>query len=251
MKLLVDIGNTRVKWACGGGKTLSGHDGFFYAPDTISELLAKNWQVLSKPEQVYIASVADFSITEKIRDFTSGAWSLEPHVAVTEKERDGLKNAYSDVRSMGVDRWLAMLSAWNKFGAPVCVIDYGTAVTVDVILEGGQHIGGFILPGLTMTTDALIKDTHQIHVDNETSPKLEFGCSTSECIKNGFVFALAGLIDRCVKKISIEKGAELLLVITGGGAEQALPLLHGKYFHEPHLVLEGLNLIRISHQRMR
>lgn len=246
MNLLVDIGNTRIKWACSNGKTLSGHNSVFYASDTISELLARNWQVLSKPERVHIASVADFSTTRKVREFISGSWSLASHVAVTERERGGLKNAYFDVTSMGVDRWLVMLAAWRKFRAPLCVIDYGTAVTVDAVLEDGRHIGGFILPGLAMTTAALIRDTHKIHAGDEPAPELEFGCSTSECISNGFVFALAGLLDQCIKKINAGKNTAPLLVITGGAAEQVLPFLPGKYCHEPHLVLEGLNLVSQS-----
>ena len=243
MNLFVDIGNSRVKWACGDWNNLYGHGGFFYTADTLPDLLERNWRELMQPEKVYIASVADFSTTGIIQKFAREAWSREPQLAVTEKERAGLRNAYADVASMGVDRWLAMLAAWNRFRRPVCVMDCGTAVTIDVILEGGQHTGGFILPGLTLMSTALIQETDKIYEHDATEPILEFGRSTSACIRNGFAFALAGLVENCVKKIREEEGVELLLVITGGGAEQALSLLPGDYSHEPHLVLEGLSLI--------
>ena len=243
MKLLVDIGNTRVKWACAEGDTLSGHDGFTYTRDTLAGLLASHWRSLAQPEQVCIASVADTGTTAEVLVYTRKTWSLEPRQAVTEKERAGITNAYAQVSAMGVDRWLAMLAAWTRYKRPVCVIDCGTAITVDVILGDGRHAGGFILPGLLLTASTLERKTHGIQEHHGMTPELEFGRSTSDCISNGFAFALAGLVERCAAKTREEEGVELSFVITGGWAEQALPLLPGHYSHEPHLVLEGLSLI--------
>ena len=243
LKLLVDIGNTRIKWACGDNITLFDHGGFTCTQDTLPERLAHNWRAMVRPERVYIASVADAETTGAVREYVRAAWSLEPRLPVAEKERAGLRNAYADVTAMGVDRWLAMLAAWNRYRRPVCVIDFGTAVTVDVILEDGRHAGGFILPGMALMAAALVREAHGIRMHHETEAQLEFGRSTEACVRNGFAFALAGLVERCAGKIREEEGAELLFIVTGGGAEQALPLLPGQYFHEPHLVLEGLNLL--------
>ncbi len=243
MKLLVDIGNTRVKWACAEGDILSGHDGFMYTRDTLAGLLASHWHSLAQPGQVRIASVADTGTTAEVLVYTRKTWSLEPRLAVTEKERAGLTNGYAEVSAMGVDRWLAMLAAWSRYKRPVCVIDCGTAITVDVILGDGRHAGGFILPGLALVASTLERKTHGIQEHHEMTPELEFGRSTSDCISNGFAFALAGLVERCAAKIREEEGVELPFVITGGWAEQALPFLPGHYSHEPHIVLEGLSLI--------
>lgn len=243
MNLLVDIGNTRVKWACVRNQSLFGHASFTYTRDTLTELIAHNWRAQARPEQVYLASVVDSETTGKLLDYIRTAWRLEPRLAVTENERAGLTNAYTDVATMGVDRWLAMLAAWNRYKRPVCVIDCGTAVTVDVILAGGLHAGGLILPGMSLMSDALVRETHGIREHHETAPRPEFGRSTAECVRNGFAFALAGLLEQCASKIRHEEDAELPFIITGGGAEQVLSLLPGQCFHEPHLVLEGLSLI--------
>ena len=243
MKLLVDIGNTRVKWACAEGDILSGHNGFIYTRDTLAGLLASHWHSLAQPEQVCIASVADTGTTAEVLVYTRKAWSLEPRLAVTEKERAGLTNAYAEVSAMGVDRWLAMLAAWNRYKRPVCVIDCGTAITVDIILEDGLHAGGFILPGLSLMASTLERKTHGIRKHHEMTPELELGRSTSDCISNGFAFALAGLVERCAAIIREQEGIELSFVITGGWAEQALPFLPAQSSHEPHIVLEGLSLI--------
>ena len=242
MKLLADIGNTRVKWACSGDKTLFGHGAFTYTQDTLSGLLRRNWRELERPEQVCFASVAGVGVTAQVHGFVRSAWNLEARQAVTEKERGGLRNAYDDVAAMGVDRWLAMLAAWSRYKKPLCVIDSGTALTVDIILGNGQHAGGFILPGLSLMAAALARETHGIRSHREQDLELEYGRSTAACISNGFAFALAGLLDRCFSKTREEQGVEVLSIITGGAAEQTLPLVPGRHIHEPHLVLQGLHI---------
>lgn len=242
MNLLVDIGNTRVKWACADNTILLNHGAFTYTPGALPGLIERDWRELKRPEQLCFASVADAGVTARLCEYARSVWNLEPQQAVTEKERAGLRNAYDDVAAMGVDRWLAMLAAWGRYKKPLCVIDCGTALTVDIILGDGQHAGGFILPGLSLAAAALARDAHGIRERQGRELQLEFGRSTTACINNGFALALAGLLDRCTGKIRAEHGVELLPVITGGGAEQVLPLLPGHHVHEPHLVLQGLNI---------
>ncbi len=243
MNLLVDIGNTRVKWACADDEALFGHDVFSYTQKTLPELLERHWPELAPPEQVYLASVADASIAAQVCEFAWSHWKLQAQVAVTEKTRAGLRNAYDDVTAMGVDRWLAMLAAWSKHRKPLCVIDCGTALTVDVILGDGQHAGGFILPGLSLMRKTLTREAHGIRGRHEQALQLEFGRTTTACISNGFAFALVGLVESCAGKIREEQEVELLSVVTGGEAEQLLPLLPGHPVHDPHLVLQGLALV--------
>ena len=252
MKWLVDIGNTRVKWACGDGATLSGHGAFSYAPDTLRDELTRHWRG-ARPrelEHALIASVAGPEITEAVRDFIAGAWSVKVEEAVAEPERDGLKNGYADPASLGVDRWLALLAAWRKYETSLCVVDCGTAVTLDVVLHegqglGGRHLGGHIYPGLAATRKALAMTTGQIQADDDAVPALAFGSSTPECVSNGYAFALSGLLRECLEKVRKEHGAELLTVITGGGAAALPPsLLPASARQEPDLVLQGLNLLR-------
>lgn len=252
MKWLVDIGNTRVKWACGDGATLSGHGAFPYAPDTLRRELEQHWRA-ARPrelEHALIASVAGPEVTGRVRDFIAGAWSVKARDAVAEPARDGLKNGYDDPASLGVDRWLALLAAWRKYETSLCVVDCGTAVTLDVVLHegqglGGRHLGGHIYPGLAALRKALAMTTGQIQADDDAVPALAFGSSTPECVSNGYAFALSGLLRECIEKVRKEHDAELLTVITGGGAATLPPsLLPASARHEPHLVLQGLNLLR-------
>lgn len=252
LKWLVDIGNTRVKWAWGDGATLSEHGAFSYAPDTLRNELEQRWPA-ARPlglEQALIASVAGPEVTGRVRDFIDEAWSVKVEEAVAEPARDGLKNGYADPASLGVDRWLALLAAWRKYETSLCVVDCGTAITVDIVLHkgqgrGGHHLGGHIYPSLATIRKALAMVTGQIRIDDDAVPALAFGRSTPECVSNGYAFALSGLLRECLEKVRKEHGAELLTVITGGGAA-ALPssLLSAPVRREPDLVLQGLNLLR-------
>lgn len=252
MKWLVDIGNTRVKWACGDGATLSGHGAFSYAPDTLRRELTRCWPG-ARPlelEQALIASVAGSEVTGTVRDFIAEAWSVKVEEAVAEPARDGLKNGYTDPASLGVDRWLALLAAWRKYETSLCVVDCGTAVTLDVVLhegqcQGGRHLGGHIYPGLAAIRKALTMATGQIQADDDAVPALAFGRSTPECVSNGYAFALLGLLRECIERVRKEHGTELLAVITGGDAATLPPsLLPAHAVPEPDLVLQGLNLLR-------
>lgn len=252
MKWLVDIGNTRVKWACGDGATLSKHGAFSYAPDTLRRELEQRWRG-ARPrelEHALIASVAGPEVTGRVRDFIAGTWSVKVEETVSEPARDGLKNGYDDPASLGVDRWLALLAAWRKYETSLCVVDCGTAVTLDVVLHegqgrGGRHLGGYIYPGLAVVRKVLAMATGQIQAGDDAVPALAFGSSTPECVSNGYAFALSGMLRECLEKVRKEHGAELLTVITGGGAATLPPsLLPAHARHEPHLVLQGLNLLR-------
>ena len=252
MKWLVDIGNTRVKWACGDGATLSGHGAFSYGPDALRRELERHWPD-ERPfglEQALIASVAGPEVTGRVRDFIASAWSVKVEEAVAEPARDGLKNGYADPASLGVDRWLALLAAWRKYETSLCVIDCGTTITVDIVLhegqcKGGRHLGGHIYPGLAAHRKALAMVASQIQADDDAVPTLAFGRSTSECVSNSYAFALSGMLRECIEKVRREHGAELFAVITGGDAEALPPsLLPAGACHEHDLVLQGLNLLR-------
>ena len=244
MNLLVDIGNSRIKWAYAEAGKLSCHGVCSYTQGALGEALRQHWRELTTPGQIHVASVANAATTAELRQYIRLTWQLEVRQAVTETERAGLRNAYGDVASMGVDRWLAMLAAWNRHKQPLCVMDCGTALTVDVILADGQHVGGFILPGLSLMASALARETHGIGTRQEWELQLEPGRSTAACINNGFAMALTGLLERCFSALRAEYDAEPLCVITGGGAEQFLPLLPHPCIHEPDLVLQGLMLIK-------
>ena len=126
-----------------------------------NELLAD--QPISR---VRVACVANQTITRRIDDWVAQQWQLVPEYAHTQAYYQGLTVAYQDERRLGVDRWLAMLAARQAAaGQGVCVVDCGSALTLDVVDHEGRHLGGYIVPGLAMMESALLNNTGPNQVD--------------------------------------------------------------------------------------
>lgn len=247
MKLLLDIGNSRVKWAwlAAGGLRDAGalaHDGG----------VPPGWPAPTgadgrRPAEVLVASVAGEPLTQSLL-----APLALPGVplrrAVVEAEAAGVRNGYLEPRQLGVDRWLAVLAAWGRHRGALCVVDAGTAVTVDALDAGGRHLGGLIVPGAALMRRALLERTGGIGaaagigVPADAAPGT-WGRDTSGCVERGAAFALACLVRGCVEALAPAAGpAGPRLVLTGGDAPRLQPLLGVPAEHRPLLVLEGLAL---------
>ncbi|MFQ5660664.1 MAG: type III pantothenate kinase [Gammaproteobacteria bacterium] len=240
MNFLVDIGNSRLKWACLTGSKLQNHGSIEYTPKGLTDVLSGHWQGCPVPRQVSISSVAGEEVAKGISAVVKRLWNIHPVFARVERERCGVVNAYRDVTQLGIDRWLAMIAAWNRYLAPVCVVDCGTAITIDGVSAGGRHLGGLIIPGLELMQKSLINRAQGIKADIGFEPELAFGRSTPECLGNGAGYAVASLIDRVAGDLETGQGGSLCRVITGGHAEFINGLLLHKFDYHPDLVLNGL-----------
>jgi len=241
LNLLIDIGNTRIKWAVENNSTLESQGAFQYRRASLTDLLNEHWKSIPLPERVLVSNVAGEDIRDILSEWVNSHWQVIIRVATVERFACGVTNAYHDVKQLGVDRWLAVISAWDRFRAPACVIDCGTAITIDGIAFEGLHLGGLIIPGLTMMQETLIKNTRGIDVDIDNQIKLEFGRDTQRGVSDGCSFAAVALIDRVVKKMHAEMGDDLKCVITGGTAQFLASLLEGDFIIDSQLVLHGLS----------
>ena len=173
--------------------------------------------------------------------------AVDVHFARAAKAAYGITNSYKQPRRLGVDRWVAMIGARAEFRGAVCVVDVGTAVTIDALDKSGQHLGGQILPGLRLMNSALEKETSDIgksghpRKDPGTGMQL-FAKSTSAATYNGSLSAVCGAVERAVKTMRAE-GFRPKIVLTGGDASRILKQLDGNVLHRPHLVLQGLAFI--------
>ena len=146
---------------------------------------------------------------------------------------------------MGVDRWLAILAARKRYGGAVCVVDVGTAVTIDQVDDTGQHLGGVIVPGIDLMYRSLFKDTGDIgrlDARSENPPPAEretLGRSTTAAINGGIMSAICGLIESCAAQLEA-RCRDNVLIITGGDAERIVSHLRIAAEIRPALVLEGL-----------
>ena len=142
---------------------------------------------------------------------------------------------------MGVDRWLAMIAAYNHYPGCAIIVDAGTAVTVDYVDSQGQHLGGYILPGPNMMTQALGRNTARVHgAEGDFGPPVP-GCATAECVNHGIAWIWSSAAERL--RHEQQKYGLNTIVVTGGDAEFMADLFGGVAVIEPDLVFMGMDLV--------
>jgi type III pantothenate kinase len=238
MNLLVDIGNTRLKWVIlqdGGlvtGRTLVNQQITRHA-------LIEVWNMPASPERLAIACVSATPLLEMV---LAVAFELWPAIKISHVKSQahafGVHNAYQQPEKLGVDRWLALVAVRNYYQLPACIVDCGTAITVDLIDADGKHQGGLISPGLTLMKKSLATGTEALQF-HETS--YEFGPAnfTEAAIYSGTLAAAAGLIEHVLTKQS----SAMQLILTGGDAEIIATQLAIKPIVDTDLVLRGLAIV--------
>lgn len=235
MKLLVDIGNTRLKWAWLDGTELRPGGAVLHGE---LEVLERALGAV-RPVAVWASNVAGAAAGVALAAWTRERWGLEPRYVVSTPAVCGVRNGYTDPRRLGVDRWLGVIAAHRGMTGDVCIIDCGTAITIDLVTAAGQHQGGLIAPGPTLMRRALAVDTGVgvAAASIATAPLLAH--DTAAAVQGGTLRTAAGFIEHVVTALRREY-AGLSCVLTGGDAPALLPLLSQAYRFEPHWVLQGL-----------
>jgi len=231
----IDVGNTFLKWRLRDHADGSLCSGRALTQDPLEPLFAQ-WG--GAVDAVWIASVASDAFDRRLAERLVASGYPVPRFARTEAAAAGVTNSYADPSAMGVDRWLAMLAARQRAAVPCCVVDCGSAITIDYLTADGRHLGGYILPGMRLLQQALLGNTARVFVDRpvtafDPSP----GCNTSDAVTHGADFIFDAIQLRV--KQSLEGG--MALYITGGDGELFRRLVGcGEWV--PDLVLDGLSL---------
>lgn len=236
MKLLLDIGNSRIKWAwfdgvLQPGGAVSHRD---HGPSAAFDSIA----LPRRPDQIWAASVAGGEL-QKTAEAWARAAGQPVHWARSEAAGHGVTNAYQLAEQLGVDRWLALIAGYRRAGGAALIIDAGTAITLDVVSAEGRHRGGLIAPGLTLQRLSLRQQT-QLR-PGEPGSLGWLAADTNAAIGWGSLHAVVGLIERVRTGIREDYGP-MRQYVTGGEAGALLPCLQGEWVHAPDLVLEGLAL---------
>lgn len=241
MILLVDIGNTRTKWA-----SLSSV-GYLYGGEATNREVCEGMAPFlgPNPALIYIASVAGERATESFISRCLHCWGIAPVLLHSQGECCGVRNGYAEPHRLGVDRWAALLAAFHLVAGPVVVIDCGTAMTIDVLDREGLHLGGWILPGHKLMMQSLVDGTAL--VKNELVMRSDdiLGNDTSSCLQLGALAAQVGAIERMQREMS-DRFDGGTYVITGGDAPMLLPHLTIPIRHVHDLVLRGVAVIAES-----
>lgn len=243
MTLLVDVGNSRVKWCLLREGVLSPQRAEEHA-----QWQAADWRrLLDVPglRRVVAASVAGGEPIESLRAAALAAGCAFERVT-TAASAAGVRNAYPDPRLLGVDRWLAAIAAYRMTGAASVVLDVGTAATIDAVDGDGQHLGGFIVPGPQLMVSSLLRGTSDLAAHSAASgrdARALFANNTRDAIERGAAVALAALAERSLDELARARGAAPVLFVTGGAAPWVVPYLRTEFRLVPDLVLRGIAAI--------
>lgn len=235
MDWVVDAGNTGLRWAAVRGGRIVWQAGLGApTPDRIRD----TWARAPAPERILVAAVGDAAIREAIARTAREAWGREPTFLVSPPAGWGVTNGYPDPARLGIDRFAAVVAARRRFPAAALVIDVGTAMTIDILIQG-IHQGGYILPGPDLMARCLEVGTAELppaRASAMAAPAIE----TSEAMGRGTGHALIGAVAEVRTHLAGQGLSGVPCVLTGGGAALVRERIAPPREELPGLVLEGL-----------
>lgn len=187
-----------------------------------------------------IASVVP-PLTTRIHRTIAKRLQFDP-IIIDGTEGIGMRNNYRTPTTLGADRICHALAAKESYGAPVIVIDFGTATTIDVIAENGSFLGGAIAPGVETSMQALDRGTARLSAVELTFPRSVIGSATTECIQSGVLYGTVGAVEGIVRRIQKILGTRTVVVATGGFARLIASQSKVIDVVDPALVLNGARI---------
>ena len=245
MLLLIDIGNTRIKWARFDEQGIGPQSAAVHANWTRDDFIQQILSAGPRAERVLIGNVGGKRMGDLAQAAISTTWHIEPRFVHSPAAQAGLRNAYPEPANLGVDRWLCLLGGRSLELRPLCVVSVGTAMTIDGLDAGGQHLGGVIVPGPELMVASLLKNTSDIArraASGQTRDAL-FADNTLGAVEQGAVQALAALVDRAQETLEKQLGEAPVLLLTGGACARIHSAIRSPGREIPDLVLRGLAVV--------
>ena len=244
--LLIDIGNTRVKWARLVRGKLAPQHAAAHVGWQSSDFARR---VIGAPRglaRVIVVSVASSRTNGALTAAARQRADIKPEFFASERHAGGVTTLYGEPWRLGADRLVAAIGA-HRLAArrAVCIIAVGTALTLDLVDGRGRHRGGAIVPAPTLMKDSLLTQTNGIRrrARGGTLKGGFFARSTRAAIEQGSRYAAAAVIDRAVAEARSVLGRAPLVLLTGGGASALRPLIRSTHTLVPDLVLRGLAVL--------
>lgn len=193
-------------------------------------------------------------VLREMREMLARYWSGVPNVVVEPGVRTGIPLLVDNPKEVGADRIVNCLAAYHHFNSAAIVVDFGTAICVDLVSAKGEFLGGVIAPGVEISTEALVERS-ALRRAELTRPRSVLGKNSMECMQSGAVFGFAGLVDGLIDRIRDEfdnfAGDDVAVVATGSSAQLIVPESETIDHHEPHLTLAGLRLVYERNQQRK
>ncbi len=238
MNILIDIGNTRIKWCIDSKGNIGKSQAIDYKKDGFINRLQSSWQKLSHPKTIAISSVSAEQVSLKIIALAKKNWPrIKVLIAKTSSYALSVTNAYSQPEKLGVDRWMGLIALRHCYPGNSCIVGCGTAITIDNLDENGHHLGGLISPGIQLMKQSLFQGTENLSFIEQNYP-VGLSNATEPAIFSGILYAVVGLIEKSIRNLCLCD----TLILTGGDAELLAKYLDYESIIEPDFVLKGLSL---------
>jgi type III pantothenate kinase len=180
-------------------------------------------------------------VTAALREMADRYMGFKP-VVIEPGVRTGISILYENPKEVGADRIANAVGAYDLYGGPTVVVDFGTATTCDAVSANGEYLGGAIAPGIEISLDALFGRAAALREVELIEPRSVLGRSTVDSIRSGTVYGFAAQVDGLCARIEAELG-DCTVVATGGLAELIAPFSERIEYQEPWLTLHGLRLV--------
>lgn len=242
MILELDLGNTYCKWRMLDADNNVTGRGIGVREEWLLGMFPESWRSV---DRVRVASVLGDAVERELDDQLRRRLQSVVEWARSTADCSGVRNAYFEPGRLGVDRWLALIAAYQRSRGAVLVCDIGSALTIDLVDSGGTHRGGYIIPGPRLMADVLLKSTDRVRFDDtEISAAIDPGQNTGACVGNGIATALGGAVVLAHRRAQELLNEPVATHVTGGYRDVLAQNLAAAGFGHlelnAELVLDGL-----------
>jgi type III pantothenate kinase len=252
--LTVDVGNTQTHFGTWDGETLVEHWRFATVRDSTADELGAALRNLLELRGVGLAdlsaSIVSSTVPQLVPEWAEMGRRYLGHEmkVVGPGLKTGMTIRIDNPRELGADRLVNAVAAHDRLGGPCVSVDFGTAITYDVVSSTGEYIGGIITPGVEISMDALTERGAKLPKIDLVEPRAVIGKSTVDAIRSGIVYGFAGQVEGIIARLRAELGESTPTIATGGLAHQVAPYTSRGTIGEIDdlLTLTGL---RIIHRR--
>lgn len=253
MLLAIDVGNTNIVLGLLEGTEIQHSWRIKTDSRMTADELALTFQGLLSQHPAKVTGVALCStvpaVLHEMRTMLNKYFGDVQHVVVEPGTKTGVSIQTDNPKEVGADRIVNTLAAFEIYGGPAIVVDFGTSTNLDVVSATGEFLGGALAPGIEISLEALAARAAQLRKVEIVKPRAVIGRNTVEALQSGAVYGFAGQVDGLVERIKEELGApDAVVIATGGLAEVVIEESRTITHHEPNLTLYGLQMVFAKNQ---
>jgi type III pantothenate kinase len=247
--LAIDVGNTQTHIGAFDGADLVEHWRFGTDAEATADELAMRVSSVLGLRQLGVDSIDGSIVSSVVPSLTPEYTRMAErylearHLSVVPGIKTGIAIRMDNPRELGADRLVNAVAAYDRFGGPCAVVDFGTAITFDAISGDGEYLGGVIGPGVRISMEALSDHAAKLPNVELAEPGSVIGKTTQASMQSGIIYGFAGAIDAIARRLIVELGEETSFIATGGGAEVIVPFCETVDEVDDLLTLTGLQLV--------